>query len=146
MADKIDAWLSVYTIEDFDDWMEWLSKAATTAARPSATMDRRARCPICDASPFATHGFRLPLGLVRHVRGSHGQPQCVIAEAAQDLALAAVRERSDGKWRPLLRSEMFEVEKPWARQEERPGIALDLAQPQSAEVIPLRRRPAADTT
>lgn len=146
MIDQLDAWASVDTFADFDDWIRWLGREAARAAYRDTEEDGRAACPICGSTPFASHGFKVPHGLIRHVVGSHGQPQCVIAGAAQELALACVRDREAGKWRPRLRGELFEREKPWARRIDGHQVDVEHASLNSAEVIPLRRpAPAGDS-
>lgn len=145
MAEHVDAWLYVHTIRDFDAWIDWLGKMAVDLVRRNEPRVSRVKCPMCGSSPFAANGFKLPLGLIRHVKGSHGQPQCVIAGAAQELALTEVRKRSDGKWRPLLRSDRFETEKPWAPRDDGACVGSESERLQSAEIIPLRRPRAADS-
>jgi hypothetical protein len=92
---------------DIHDWRTWavgrLMAIAFRSAIDEGFGSPRAVCPLCgdrSTSPRA-HGFALPLGLERHLRGSHGGYQCGVFRAADQEALEDQWER-DHPSRPKL--------------------------------------------
>ena len=83
---------------------------ACTHSRPPAEMGDygsstpRSVCPLCGGSavnPFGICGFAVPVGLKRHLLGSHNSDQCSIFEAADALAREYRHRKYPGQPNPV---------------------------------------------
>lgn len=57
---------------------------------------RQLPCPLCGrgSSFLYAQGFEIPVGLERHLKGSHRMPQCPVVAATLELKLEAERRRA----------------------------------------------------
>lgn len=125
------AYLDCETRSDYRAWREWAVNriAELSDRRPSHDMGGlrdgtlRAYCTLCrgGASGQYTSGYAFPIGLTRHLAGSHGNHQCTIFGVADKMALLAVRELElpQDRRRPRLRVSQPKS-KPW---NEKPAAA-----------------------
>ncbi len=97
------------TLADVRDWEAWAVGQLTRIANESATQvhevfSPEASCPLCGEKPVSRYsrGFTLPLGLERHLRGSHKSYQCAVFRAAAEGARAAARHREGNAFKPDL--------------------------------------------
>lgn len=61
----------------------------------------KAACPLCGAVPqFIGVGYSYPLGLERHLLGSHNSSQCSVLHAANGLRRVRHREKFPGDYGP----------------------------------------------
>lgn len=96
--------LQVATVKDADAWHSWLVEhvLAIATRRPGVDMgsirdEWRAACPLCGGGASSPHaaGFSYPIGLRRHLSGSHGSRRCPVVGAAHFDAWERVRANSD---------------------------------------------------
>jgi len=92
----IDSW------KDFYAWQAWavdgLLHAAHQVAFEQPFNGLRARCPICGGSAqtvYGGEGFSLPVGLTRHLKGSHGSRMCGVFYAAYSMAVERARRHEE---------------------------------------------------
>lgn len=61
----------------------------------------KAACPLCGAVPqFVGIGYSYPLGLERHLKGSHGSGLCDVIHASVGLQRVRHREKWPGDYGP----------------------------------------------
>jgi hypothetical protein len=89
------------TFEDIRAWEAWAIERILDLAerRPGHEMGGhfgtvRAYCPLCrgEAQSPTTRGFSMPVGLERHLAGSHGSRRCEVFAAAIDPCFEELRE------------------------------------------------------
>jgi len=104
MPDKFSKLLSgYYSLETRSDYHRWRRETidaivAMTEPDPKApnSYEDRARCPLCNASgDVYGSGFKLPLGLERHLAGWGNVSQCPVTNAAFRNALYSRRDKFD---------------------------------------------------
>lgn len=88
--------------QDRIEWMYWAVEQVLKAAdpRPGAEMgdyphNLRAYCPLCKRGAMVAYsrGFSFPIGLERHLIGSHNIVQCAVFRAAEQMCIQRLRER-----------------------------------------------------
>lgn len=137
------AW-SVESPQDFADWLSWSLRRFMAAAHPQpgpemggAPGEWRAWCPLCGdgaASLRDLDGFSLPVGLERHLLGTHGSRMCCVFRVLQFRAVQSMR-RAQAHRAPVVGRRADERPKPWA------GPVAEEVEPQtrpSAVVLKLR--------
>jgi hypothetical protein len=133
----------VSTFKDFAAWEQWacarfLRKAGESAVTVPELKQRRAYCPLCgggSSAPYA-EGFSLPVGLERHLLGTHGSRVCAVFGAAKYQARERALERQHGE-APQLRV-LNEQVPPWRRPE--PSEPPE-PEPPTATIFPFQRMP-----
>jgi hypothetical protein len=136
----LEAYCYCETFEEADEWERWVVDGLIELAdkRPGLDMgDRspgavRAWCPLCGlgASDPYRRGFAVPLGLGRHLLGSHGSQRCRVFRAAAEECYEQLRARERGE--PQLQ---------WIGGRPKPWRAPKPAAPKpSAVVLQFRRR------
>lgn len=141
--DYLEAWEAVDERQSLSAWSRWATEGVLDLAeeglrldvRPSARV-RRANCPLCDPDRESSSPgrFAFPIGLKRHLAGSHGNRRCPVFSAAFELALARVF-RAEDTTLPKVRPPFVRLRprpKPWEEAQARKPPPL------SAEIIPLR--------
>lgn len=140
----LEGWIFCGSARDADNWERWAVGGLIELAesRPGREMGdvpwaRRAYCPLCgDGAQTSGYqqGFSVPVGLERHLRGSHRSMRCSVFRAAAELCWEQVRERQRGE--PQLASAGNRLVRPWERQPVK--AAAPAAPSTSAVVIKLR--------
>lgn len=103
LREPLEAATRCRTIEDVRAWQAWaIARVVSLADRRSGYEMGgdagvvRAYCPLCGGgshSPSA-RGFAMPIGLERHLEGSHGSRQCGVFAAAIEPCYEQIREES----------------------------------------------------
>lgn len=129
------------SMADLDAWSRWaidgLVRLADTRPGPQmggAVGTVRAKCPLCGRgaqTPYS-EGFLVPVGMHRHLDGSHGSRRCSVFGAAFDLAIEHVRRRDKLGSPALTLTRGPPTSPPWATKPE-----PELVSP-SVNVIKLR--------
>lgn len=96
------------SIEDVQAWQAWaIDKVMALAdSKPGAEMGGgthtvRAYCPLCGGgsqSP-APAGYAMPVGMRRHLEGSHGSRRCEVFSAAIDPCFEEIAEKAKPGYR-----------------------------------------------
>jgi hypothetical protein len=96
----LESYSSCRSYDETRGWRDAVSEALVELARPTAFADRdrggmRAMCPLCHkGSPYpGLEGYALPEGLMRHLGGRGNTRNCVVMQAAWELARADWRQR-----------------------------------------------------
>jgi hypothetical protein len=92
-----------YSLETRSDYYRWqrevidaIVEMAVSDSKASSRYEVRARCPLCRASgDIYGSGFKLPLGLERHLEGWGNVSQCPVTEAAFKNARYSNRQKFD---------------------------------------------------
>ncbi|CAM5793155.1 hypothetical protein RFUL19S_03085 [Rhizobacter fulvus] len=141
----------VSTRKDLFDWLHWLTRKVIDLSdkRPGEQMGDfpgtvRAYCPLCgegSSGPYS-RGYSIPLGLERHLNGTHRQRQCAPMLAADRLA----RDRVNEKERTSPGSAKGAGNPPWKEAE--PAVAPAPPPPSGpgAAVLPFPRKAGTDRT
>lgn len=121
---------------DIGAWQTWAVEAMLNFAdkEPGEDMDGpvgtfRAYCPLCGGGSSGACGYAMPIGMERHLEGSHGNRRCEVFAAAIEPAYESVREKAQAGYRGPNFSHMRQGDPPWA------------AKPPSTQ--PIRNRPSA---
>jgi hypothetical protein len=127
LRSTLQAELHVNTFEEFGEWEEWtigrcLDAATVSAAEPWSSRER-AFCPLCRDGTQYSEGFTLPVGLERHLAGTHRQIRCSPFAAAYELCRTRLIEERD-KRKPSLGSHR---DKDWLPPWSRPIKATPIA-------------------
>lgn len=134
LREPLDAAHWCKTRDDLHEWKAWAVGWLLDRAEPQQTAggSLRAACPLCHGGSSAqgAFGYSMPIGLERHLSGSHGSALCSVLGAALDEAReAATRVRKPGE--PVFAGLLFHQLPPWKR----PASAQ--AAPTSANVVEL---------
>jgi len=116
LSDVLSAYWHCATSDDVYAWTRWAVAKLIAAAVPLTVepkgailqAQRRAYCPLCSAgSSGQTPGYTLPLGMERHLTGSHRLRQCDVFWSALELGWDNVRRESErhGRSRPAFTRE-----------------------------------------
>lgn len=96
----------VESFADLDDWRRWASERIVQQADLVAIeiphfSQRRANCPLCGKGSSAPYdeGYALPVGLERHLLGTHRSHICPVFGAADHQAILRAREFDRGEGR-----------------------------------------------
>ncbi|MDY0746552.1 hypothetical protein SNE35_18710 [Paucibacter sp. R3-3] len=141
------AWSGVQDHRDLSAWLRWAVDGLLDMAErdhgPSVDSrigQWRANCPLCAREELSrlNRGFAYPIGLNRHLSGSHGMKRCSVVAAAHWLAVDNIRY-FDTRTR-----EGADFKGPW--WSDRPKPWLEQAKPAPAgppaNVVQLRPPPA----
>lgn len=146
----LNGWIDVHTRKDMAEWSYWaigqLLDMANKRDGPEMGAlkgEWRAMCPLCDRDALTSYcrGFAFPVGLERHLAGSHRMRQCSVFNAACTLALENVRSNED-QVGPVLR-----MSGPHFTQRPKPWKALPAIQPPApaSNVVAIRPGPTPDS-
>ena len=87
------------TREDSEQWLRVTVQKVIELTQPNAS--GKAACPLCgDVPQFVGIGFSYPIGLERHLFGSHRSVQCGVLHAANGLRRVRHRKQFPGDYGP----------------------------------------------
>lgn len=87
------------TREESNDWRRTAVQRVLKLTEPDAM--GKAACPLCGAVPqFVGVGYSYPLGLERHLLGSHGSALCDVIHASVGLQRVRHRDKWPGDYGP----------------------------------------------
>jgi hypothetical protein len=98
-SEILDSYDRCESTADFRVWKETVAERIAANVPESSIIDttisRRANCPLCQRATFGIYsdGFKLPLGLVRHLTGYGNVHQCEVTKAAFALGRDYVERR-----------------------------------------------------
>jgi len=100
----LNTWTDVDERADLLKWEKWAVDRLLDSADKwhgpemgAPIGEWRAICPLCsgEANTPYSRGFAIPIGLARHLSGSHGSRRCSVFNAAFELAMDRVRRHED---------------------------------------------------
>lgn len=135
LRDVLTAEIYCDTLEDKRAWAAWALQHFMAAAEPGPmepwSNRTRAFCPLCREGTGYCEGFSMPVGLERHLAGSHRQRQCIAFAAAWQLCTERLIEERDRSRPQLRRSPRADGWlPPWKRPDRQP-----LQEPESIAIV-----------
>jgi hypothetical protein len=138
LADVLRARSHCDTPADLSEWQAWAVRHCIAAATPGSAdemggLGPRAYCPLCrDGASLQYHaGFSLPVGLERHLLGTHSAHRCSVFATAYAMAQDRLTEERDER---LQFGRPDEPQTPpWRQPEKQPPPYL--ARPRSARLL-----------
>jgi hypothetical protein len=122
LREPLEATFYCQSIKDVYEWQRWaiqkiMEQATELLGQDVVATDgqMRAYCPLCrggSLGPYAA-GFAVPIGMQRHLEGSHGSRQCVVLAAAKDACLTRVDEEAEPGYRGPNLQAFGEGTPPW---------------------------------
>ena len=141
----LSAWLYCESLDDLNAWESWVVDGVLRAAVPGPAGDRgdyldrgRAYCPLCGGSAQSPYsrGFSVPLGLERHLEGSHGSRRCPVLRVVATQCRDSVPRSQES---PAVRARWAVTDRPRPWDEARAKTQADAPAP-SATIVPFPKR------